>query len=54
MPTQRNTTILYTIEQMVFAIGAWFECQSVDDARQLFQEAYGIIVPRTTMVTWIS
>merc|ERR1711915_555496 len=45
---------LFTAEQMVFALGAWFETDSIDDACQLFQQVYGFMVPRTTLVLWIS
>ena len=54
MPRRHDTRILYTAEQMVFALGAWFEAESIDDARHLFQQAYGFMMPRTTLVLWIS
>ena len=54
MPRRLDTRILYTVEQKVFALGAWLDTDSIAHACHLFEQEYGFMLPRTTLVYWIS
>ena len=49
----RGGTILYTVEQIYFALAAWCQTESLTEASKMFEEEYGFWLPRGHLGNWI-
>ena len=49
----RGGPILYTVEQIYFALAAWCETESLTEACKMFEEEYGFWLPRGHLGNWI-
>ena len=52
MPRRLNTRIRFTVEQKVFALGAWMETESIAQACHLFEQEYRFLLPRASLGNW--
>ena len=53
MPRRVDTRIRFTVEQKVFALGAWMDTESIAQACHMFEQEYGFKLPRATLASWI-
>ena len=49
----RGHLILYTTEQIYFALAVWFQTESLTEASKMFEEEYGFWLPRGHLGNWI-
>ena len=49
----RGGQILYTTEQIYFALAAWCQTESLTEASKMFEEEYGFWLPRGHLANWI-
>ena len=54
MPRRLDTRIRFTVEQKVFALGAWMDTESIAQACHLFEQEYGFMLSTATLASWIS
>ena len=53
MPQHINTRMRFTVEQKVFALGAWLKTESIAQACHMFENEYGFKLPRSILASWI-
>ena len=53
MPRRIDTRMIYTVEQKVFALGAWLDTESMVQACQMFENYFRFKISRATMASLI-